>query len=84
MSTWPLMWRNKVEDSKVSVPVQRCTESENVVLRKAAQDVSTVFSFPFPFLKCALAPGSMEYTGDCLSDTQALEGALAHNLLTRQ
>ena len=55
MSTWPLMWRNKVEDSKVSVPVQRCTESENVVLRKAAQDVSTVFSFPFPVLKMCIS-----------------------------
>ncbi|KAI0287878.1 hypothetical protein BC826DRAFT_1041913 [Russula brevipes] len=39
MSTWPLISRNKVEDSKVSVPVQRCTESENVVLKKAAQDL---------------------------------------------
>jgi [histone H3]-lysine36 N-trimethyltransferase len=42
MSTWPLISRNKVEDSKVSVPVQRCTESENTVLKKAAQDVSEV------------------------------------------
>ena len=42
MSTWPLISRNKVEDSKVSVPVQRCTESENVVLKKAAQDVSSL------------------------------------------
>ncbi|KAI9508050.1 hypothetical protein F5148DRAFT_1303778, partial [Russula earlei] len=37
MSAWPLISRNKVEDSKVSVPVQRCTESENIVLQKAAQ-----------------------------------------------
>ena len=53
MSTWPLMWRNKVEDSKVSVPVQRCTESENVVLQKAAQDVRhSGESFPVPpFIK---------------------------------
>ncbi|KAH9061931.1 hypothetical protein EDB87DRAFT_1610315 [Lactarius vividus] len=39
MSTWPLITRNKVEDSKVSVPVERCTDSENVVLKKAAQDL---------------------------------------------
>ncbi|KAI0248399.1 hypothetical protein BJV78DRAFT_1379249 [Lactifluus subvellereus] len=39
MSTWPLISRNKVEDSKVSVPVERCTESENTVLKKAAQDL---------------------------------------------
>lgn len=39
MGTWPLISRNKVEDSKVSVPIQRCTESDNVVLKKAAEDV---------------------------------------------
>ncbi|KAF8264188.1 hypothetical protein EI94DRAFT_1871740 [Lactarius quietus] len=39
MSTWPLISRNKVEDSKVSVPVERCIESDNVVLKKAAQDL---------------------------------------------
>ncbi len=44
MSTWPLISRNKVEDSKVSVPVQRCTESDNVVLKKASEDVGAVSS----------------------------------------
>ena len=39
MNTWPLISRNKVEDSKVNVPIQRCTESDNVVLKKAAEDV---------------------------------------------
>ncbi|KAI0298466.1 hypothetical protein B0F90DRAFT_1818675 [Multifurca ochricompacta] len=39
MNTWPLISRNKVEDSKVSVPVQRCAESENAVLKKAAEDL---------------------------------------------
>ncbi|KAI9454239.1 hypothetical protein BJY52DRAFT_1122891 [Lactarius psammicola] len=39
MSTWPLISRNKVEDSKVCVPVQKCAESENVVLQKAGQDL---------------------------------------------
>ncbi len=43
MNTWPLISRNKVEDSKVSVPVQRCTESENLVLKKVAQDVRAGF-----------------------------------------
>jgi [histone H3]-lysine36 N-trimethyltransferase len=42
MSTWPLISRNKVEDSKVNVPIQRCTESDNIVLKKAAEDVSMV------------------------------------------
>jgi hypothetical protein len=44
MSTWPLISRNKVEDSKVSMPVQRCTESENLVLKKAAQNVCALSS----------------------------------------
>jgi hypothetical protein len=43
MSTWPLISRNKVEDSKVSAPVQRCTESD-IVLKKAAEEVYTVSS----------------------------------------
>jgi hypothetical protein len=42
MSAWPLISRNKVEDSKVNVPVQKCTESENVVLKKAAEEVRMV------------------------------------------
>ncbi len=50
MSTWPLISRNKVEDSKVSVPVQRCAESENVVLQKAGQDVSPLFLSTVVFL----------------------------------
>jgi hypothetical protein len=53
MTTWPLISRNKVEDSKVSVPVERCTESENVVLKKAAQDVSPLAII---VLDCILKP----------------------------
>jgi histone-lysine N-methyltransferase SETD2 len=49
MSTWPLISRNKVEDSKVSVPVQRCTESENLVLKKAAQAVCALSSVLYWF-----------------------------------
>jgi histone-lysine N-methyltransferase SETD2 len=45
MSTWPLISRNKVEDSKVNVPVERCIESENVVLKKASQDVRAAVFF---------------------------------------
>ncbi|KAF8496200.1 hypothetical protein F5888DRAFT_1615065 [Russula emetica] len=39
MNIWPLISRNKVEDSKVNVPIQRCTESDNFVLKKAAEDL---------------------------------------------
>ncbi|KAF7793530.1 hypothetical protein EIP86_004644 [Pleurotus ostreatoroseus] len=37
MMTWPLIQKNKVEDSKVSVPVKACAESENVVLKELAE-----------------------------------------------
>ncbi|KAL6308930.1 hypothetical protein BKA93DRAFT_724617 [Sparassis latifolia] len=37
MMTWPLIQRNKVEDSKVNVPVQACAQSENAVLAELAK-----------------------------------------------
>ena len=40
--TWPLIQRNKVEDSKVGVPVKACAQSENVVLAEAATKVRLV------------------------------------------
>lgn len=41
MMSWPLIQRNKVEDSKVNVPVKKCTESENVVLAELATKVGS-------------------------------------------
>jgi hypothetical protein len=40
MSTWPLAFRNKVEDSQVLVPVKVCAESENESIKTLAQGVS--------------------------------------------
>ncbi|EMD35141.1 hypothetical protein CERSUDRAFT_54162 [Gelatoporia subvermispora B] len=37
MMTWPLIQRNKVEDSKVNIPVQACAQSENTVLAEMAK-----------------------------------------------
>ena len=37
MMTWPLIQKNKVEDSKVTVPVQQCTESDNEGLANLAK-----------------------------------------------
>ncbi|TFY61091.1 hypothetical protein EVJ58_g4716 [Rhodofomes roseus] len=37
MMTWPLIQRNKVEDSKINVPVQACAQSENQMLAELAQ-----------------------------------------------
>ncbi|THH13484.1 hypothetical protein EW146_g6736 [Bondarzewia mesenterica] len=39
MSALPLINRNKIEDSKVNIPVQACADSDNEVLKKAAQDL---------------------------------------------
>ncbi|KAI0776743.1 hypothetical protein BD413DRAFT_469039 [Trametes elegans] len=37
MATWPLIQRNKVEDSKVNVPVRVCSESDNEALSTLAK-----------------------------------------------
>ncbi|TFK37690.1 hypothetical protein BDQ12DRAFT_607516 [Crucibulum laeve] len=39
MSTWPLLNRNKVEDSKVIVPVQACTALGNEAVKTLAQNL---------------------------------------------
>ncbi|KAK0200857.1 hypothetical protein DFS33DRAFT_1265721 [Desarmillaria ectypa] len=40
MSTWPLVFRNKVEDSQVNVPVKVCTESENETVKGLASKLT--------------------------------------------
>lgn len=40
MMNWPLIQRNKVEDSKISEPVQKCAESENEIVSNLAREVS--------------------------------------------
>lgn len=37
MMTWPLIQRNKVEDSKVHFPVQECAQSDNEGLAALAK-----------------------------------------------
>ena len=39
MMTWPLIQRNKVDDSKVATPVEACASSENEVLAGLAKKV---------------------------------------------
>ncbi|KAL4077501.1 hypothetical protein J3A83DRAFT_4356538 [Scleroderma citrinum] len=36
MTKWPLIQRNKVEDSKIRIPVQACAESENEAMKSLA------------------------------------------------
>ena len=44
MSTWPLIQRNKVEDSKVNVPVRLCAESDNEVVSALAKRVCSALN----------------------------------------
>jgi [histone H3]-lysine36 N-trimethyltransferase len=41
MTAWPLLQRNKVEDSKVSIPVEACAKSENETCKTLAEKVSS-------------------------------------------
>jgi len=39
MTSWPLLQRNKVDDSKVTTPVMLCAESENETVKTLAKKV---------------------------------------------
>ena len=39
VETWPLLHRNKVEDSKIEEPVQQCVQSEDERLKTLAEKV---------------------------------------------
>jgi len=41
MLTWPLLHKNKVEDSKVSIPVSLYAQSEDPVVKALAQKVGS-------------------------------------------
>ena len=41
IATWPLLQRNKVEDSQIEVPVQLLSESDNEVVANMAKKVSS-------------------------------------------
>jgi hypothetical protein len=40
MTMWPLLNRNKVEDSRVIIPVQACVEQDNLAVKELAQKAS--------------------------------------------
>jgi histone-lysine N-methyltransferase SETD2 len=42
MGRWPLIQRNKVDDSKITIPVRMCLESENETMRGLAQKVVNI------------------------------------------
>jgi hypothetical protein len=76
-SVWPLISPNKVEDPKVSEPVQRCTKSENLVLKKAAWDVRIISS---SYLVIDLSFYA-SYSTNGEPDTEAPEGCESHRIL---
>jgi hypothetical protein len=39
MTTWPLLNKNKVIDSRVTEPVKLCTELDNAAVKEIAQKV---------------------------------------------
>jgi [histone H3]-lysine36 N-trimethyltransferase len=47
MTTWPLLQRNKVDDSKITVPVTVCTQSEDETVKDLAQKVCFYFISSF-------------------------------------
>jgi len=42
MVTWPLLNRNKVQDSKVNVPVEVCAGLDNEAVKTKAQKVQSL------------------------------------------
>ena len=40
VEVWPLLHRNKVEDSKIEEPVQQCAQSQDERLKALAEKVS--------------------------------------------
>jgi hypothetical protein len=75
MSTWPLLQRNKVEDSRVNVYVERFAESENSDpsrdLAKKVASLSILFSIIC--ISLFTATGQMGRFGIRLSNTEASE-----------
>jgi hypothetical protein len=71
MANWPLLQRNKVDDSKVTVPVKICAESENEAVRTLAQKVTILSSAPSPYADRHPVARPLGYLVISLSNTQA-------------
>ena len=69
MTALPLIYRNKVDDSRVNIPVQACTQSGNEALKTAAQRVRHLSFFIMHNMTVPIAPRQMVDFGDYISDT---------------
>ena len=56
MTALPLIYRNKVDDSRVNIPVQACTQSNNEALKTAAQKVRHLLVFIMHNMTTPIAP----------------------------
>ena len=82
MMTWPLIQRNKVEDSKIDVPVKACAESDNEVLAELAKKVRLLHTLYSIRLDNALYDVSVTRSVGklrvCLPDTKTSERSTLH------
>lgn len=71
MTTWPLVNRNKVIDSKVHVPVESCAALANETVKSLAQKVAICVAFVGYVLLISLsATRSLEHSSCVQSNTK--------------
>lgn len=82
MLSWPLLHKNKVEDSKVSVPVASYAQSENEVVKALAQKVGQSQTSAVLVTDTIIASRPLGNIRNCLPHSEEGEdGAYAHIFL---
>ena len=75
LTTWPLLQRNKVDDSKIVIPVEACALSENEHIKGLAQKVGELRIWSSHTILISFytttASGSLGYFGIWISNTEA-------------
>lgn len=67
--TWPLIQRNKVEDSKVNVPVQKCAESDNEAVAELAKKLLSQWeALEYAYRIPKRVKGLVRMSGLCCND----------------
>lgn len=69
LKNWPLLTKNKVEDSKIEEPVRECVKSDNERLRTLAEEVSGVWYLRYITDNSVTVISSLELAGGRLPDT---------------
>ncbi|OAX37722.1 hypothetical protein K503DRAFT_719344 [Rhizopogon vinicolor AM-OR11-026] len=79
MIRWPLIQRNKVDDSKITIPVQACLESDNESMKGFAQkllDYWDTLEVAYRIPKRIKADGEEEQTLHQIAMMESLEGEI--------